>query len=56
MGGLREIKGQELELLEKNAEGETFCTGSVPGRKTCKKSGEIQDSGKEKEELKEREP
>ena len=40
----------------KNAEGETFCTGSVPGRKTCKKSGEIQDSGKEKEELKEREP
>ena len=40
----------------KNTEGETFCPGSIPGRKTCKESGEIQDSRKEKEKLKERAP
>ena len=38
----------------KNTERETSCPGSVPGRKTCKESGKIQNPREEKEELKER--
>ena len=53
-GSLKRDQRQGAGASGKNTEGETFCPGSIPGRKTCKESGEIQDSRKEKEKLKER--
>ena len=54
VGGLREIKGQELELLEKTLKEKPPVREVFRGGKPVKESGKIQDSREEKEELKER--